>query len=152
MDEEWSMSCARAWVKCWHESNNKTWVINLKGNRVTTETLYIARLDESGIHSNDDQSSAIQMNQTDEMQPVDSSPHCDHRANAHWICMMIWIQTRNMNKRMGWIEEKLNEYKQSINYQHTGTQERGKVNFYNVAMNVTTRKVEIARARKLRDC
>ena len=76
-------------------------MINVKGITLTIMKLYIASLDESGIHINDDQSSAIQMNQTDGMQPVDSSPHCDHRANTHWICMMIWIQTRNMNKRMG---------------------------------------------------
>ena len=91
-------------------------VISLKGSTLSNKKLYIARLDESGIHSHGDQSSGIQMNQIDGMQPVDSSPHCDHRGHSHRICMMIWIQTRNMNKRTGWIEEtnEKNENKASI--------------------------------------
>lgn len=44
--------------------------------------------DESGLHRNEAQSSAIQMNQnerSERIQPVDSSSHCDHRENALYI-------------------------------------------------------------------
>ena len=69
-----------------------------------------------GIHGNDEQSSAIQMNQIDRIQPVDSSPHYHRDAKRNCICLINCNRTRNTQKHAGWTgdADETNENKESI--------------------------------------